>query len=82
MNLKRAIKEAQSGIWGSQCQIEEIYLFEHNFPYLLRVIANYSEHRGFQIIEIDPVFNRFLRNNDIVLPHSTAIDYLKSQMGS
>jgi len=80
MNLKRAIKEAQSGKWGSQCQIEEIYLFEHNFPYLLRVIANYSEHRGFQIIEIDPVFNRFLRNNDIVLPHSTAIDYLKTQI--
>jgi len=82
MSLKRAIKEAQSGKWGSHCQIEEIYLLDNSFPYLLRVIANYSEPRGFQIIEIDPMFNRYLRNNDITMPHSAAIDYLKTQIGS
>ena len=82
MSLNRAIKEVQSGKWGAECQIEEIYLFDNNLPYVLRVIANYSEHRGFQIIEIDQEFNRFLRNNDIVLPDSSAIEYLKNQMGS
>jgi len=76
MSLKRAMKEAQSGHWGTSCQIEEIYLFDHNTPYLLRVIASYVEHRGFKIIQVDPVFNCYLRNNDFVMPHSTAIDYL------
>ncbi len=82
MSLNRAIKEAQSGKWGSHCQIEEIYLLDDSFPYLLRVIANYYEHRSFQIIEIDQEFNSFLRNNDITMPHSAAIDYLKTQVGN
>ena len=62
MTCLKAIEAAQSGHWGTDCQIEEVYIFGNEFPCLLRKIALYSKCRGFKIVETDKSFNNFLRN--------------------
>ena len=74
MTCHELIKAARSGHWGSDCLIDEVYIFGHDFPNVLRRIAVFSSHRGFQMIDTDKEFHRFLVINDIVEPKSPALN--------
>ena len=74
----KVIEEAQSGRWGNNCRIEEVYTFGNDFPYALRLVALYSKHKGFQIIEEDENFDSYLNDIKVARPHSPAIETLKA----
>jgi len=82
MTCHRAIREAEAGLWGDECLIDESYLLSFEIPHVLRRVATYSKIRGFQIIEIDNDFQNFLRLNDIAQPKSLAISILKDYLSS
>lgn len=74
MSCHKVIEAAQSGHWGTDCVIDEVYILGQDLPYALRRVAAYSSHRGFQMIETDKEFHRFLVTNDIVEPKSPALN--------
>jgi hypothetical protein len=77
MSCHKVIDAAVSGHWGTDCLIDEVYIFGNDLPYALRRVAAFSSHRGFQMIDTDKEFHRFLVINDIIEPKSQALNELR-----
>jgi len=78
MSCQKIIEELPSGRWGSQCRIQEVYLYGPEFPNVLRNIGLYSEDIGFQIIEVDEDFDTFILNSNELPPESPGLKTLRS----
>lgn len=74
MPCHEVIAAARSGNWGKDCLIDEVYFFGHELPNTLRRVAAYSSRRGFQMLETDKEFQRFLVVNSIEEPKSPALN--------
>jgi len=78
MSISCALSQGLNGQF-IHWELIETYLIDVEIPQVLRVIAEHTSVNGLTIVDHDNEFESFLNLNNIDLPESPEINYLKSQ---